>query len=246
VGYPPPHVRIGIFHPDEAAGAVARARPYAPRLPEQLLLPNGTTGIIGTRGPHVMSGYWSRGAIVRVGDDGGGWVLTNDLGYIHTVSGKLYFRGRADDVIRTGGESVLAADVERVILDLTSPTDDDSDNANDKEKHTIVECSVFPLPDEKFGEAVCAAVVLSSKGKAAPALVEGGTASASWDTASTNTLVGDGNNDSTPSAERTSNCWRESGGFASNVNSHHLNIREGCLLCRPCPLIQGERFLSMT
>ena len=118
-----------------------------------------------------MSGYWNRSSshesFLRPScktndgnssdDDGGGggWMLTNDLGYIHPRNGKLYFRGRADDVIRTGGESVLASDVERVILDFFASTTTTT-------TATIVECAVFPLPDEKFGEAVCAAVVVGN------------------------------------------------------------------------------------
>jgi len=204
VGRPPPHVQVGIFHPEEAAEAAkAQASSSVLRLPPRLLLPRGRTGIIGTRGPHVMSGHW--GGSGGVGDDDvvpdagddrcGGWVLTNDLGFIHPLSGKLYFRGRADDVIRTGGESVLAADVESVILDFAVAA---AAAADDEEGRTIVECVVFPLPDEKFGEAVCAAVVLSSKGEAARAAsagVGGGTTDAA------NTPHDDGDNDVNPTVE---------------------------------------------
>lgn len=158
VGYSPPHVQIGIFHIEKVAGAVKAHGSYSLlHLPPQLLLSHGTIGIIGTRGPHVMSGYWNRSIInqsgdknITVDDDHDGWVLTNDLGCIDPVSRKLHFCGRADDVIRTGGESVLAMDVERVIVDFK------------EDGYIIVECSVFPLPDERFGETVCAVLVLST------------------------------------------------------------------------------------
>jgi fatty-acyl-CoA synthase len=151
-------VQIGIFHIEKAAEAAKAHGSYSLlHLPPQLLLSHGTIGIIGSRGPHVMSGYWNRSIIdgsddnnIAVDDDHDGWVLTNDLGCIDPVSKKLYFCGRVDDVIRTGGESVLALDVERVIIDFK------------EDDYIIVECSVFPLPDERFGEAVCAAVVLSA------------------------------------------------------------------------------------
>ena len=124
VGYP--HVQIGIFHIEKAAEAAKAHGSYSLlHLPPQLLLSHGTIGIIGSRGPHVMSGYWNRSIIdgsddnnIAVDDDHDGWVLTNDLGCIDPVSKKLYFCGRVDDVIRTGGESVLALDVERVIIDF--------------------------------------------------------------------------------------------------------------------------------
>lgn len=158
VGYSPPHVQIGIFHIEKVAEAAKAHGPYSlMHLPPQLLLLHGIIGVIGTRGPHVMSGYWNRSIInesgdnnITVDDDHDGWVLTNDLGRIDPVSKKLYFCGRADDVIRTGGESVLAIDVERVIVDFK------------EDDYIIVECSVFPLPDERFGETVCAALVLST------------------------------------------------------------------------------------
>ncbi|KAL7437207.1 hypothetical protein ACHAXH_005874, partial [Discostella pseudostelligera] len=156
VGYPPPHIQVEIFHPLAGGTTAAKANYPSPSAtsPPQLLrpLPHGQTGIIGTRGPHVMSGYWNRSGYDASNYDDCGWMLTNDLGYIDPQNGKLYFRGRADDVIRTGGESVLASDVERVIVDYFAENDED---------HAFVECAVFPLPDEKFGEAVCAAVVLA-------------------------------------------------------------------------------------
>ena len=75
-----------------------------------------------------------------------GWLLTNDLGILD-VEGRLYFSGRASDVIRSGGESIPASEVERTIL-----------------SHPLVHtCAVFPLPDERFGEAVCVAVVLKER-----------------------------------------------------------------------------------
>ncbi|KAL7437650.1 hypothetical protein ACHAXM_005741 [Skeletonema potamos] len=135
VGVPPRHIEIGIF--DERSDKS-----------NLIFLPKGHMGIIGTRGPHVMSGYWSRGTTsirdersLQVND----WMLTNDLGYIDDQGGNhLYFCGRVNDVIRTGGESVLATEVENVII---------------MHPH-VVECAIFALPDEKFGDAVCAAIVI--------------------------------------------------------------------------------------
>jgi fatty-acyl-CoA synthase len=69
-------------------------------------------------------------------------MFTNDLGYWDD-QGRLYFCGRVNDVIRTGGETVLATEVERVLA----------------QHPDIVECAVFALNDDKFGEAVCCALV---------------------------------------------------------------------------------------
>jgi len=147
VGLPPSHIEIGIFNTEQVA------LPNASNSTRKQL-PNGQMGIIGTCGTHTMSGYWNRGdqsSNKKSQQNENEWMLTNDLGYIHPITDKLYFCGRANDVIRTGGESVLATEVERVIGMYDG----------------IEECAVFALPDVKFGEAVCVAVVLSSSAASA-------------------------------------------------------------------------------
>jgi fatty-acyl-CoA synthase len=128
VGLPPAHIQIGIFGDKK-----------------ELLSHGYEVGIIGTRGTHVMSGYWKRGDARTQSTETirSGWMFTSDMGYIDVNSGRLYFCGRANDVIRTGGESVLATEVENVVG--LHPD--------------ILEVAVFALPHEKFGEVVCAAVV---------------------------------------------------------------------------------------
>jgi acyl-activating enzyme 14 len=43
-----------------------------------------------------------------------GWLHTGDLGYLDP-SGCLWLAGRAKDMVKTGGENVLAAEVERAL-----------------------------------------------------------------------------------------------------------------------------------
>lgn len=130
VGIPPPHVDICIFHRDKDGGVPKRVEePYQ-------------VGLIATRGPHVMNGYWTRGALKQETLSRNRWFLTNDLGFLD-CSRRLFFCGRVKDVIRTGGETVLSSEVEQVLL-----------------RHgEIAECAVFALRDEKYGEAVSAAIV---------------------------------------------------------------------------------------
>ena len=57
--------------------------------------------------------------------------------------GYLFLDGRRDDLIITGGVNVYPLEVERILL--AAPGVDD--------------LAVFPLPDERWGDMVCAAVV---------------------------------------------------------------------------------------
>ena len=119
-------------------------------------LPPGRTGQIATSGPHVMLGYWrqpslTRDTLVRSVNILGpasrpgrpaAWLLTGDLGILGP-DGALHFAGRIKDLIKSGGENVPAALVERALL--ASPL--------------VAQAAVFGLPDVSLGERVVAAVV---------------------------------------------------------------------------------------
>ena len=108
-------------------------------------LPNGETGEIVVRGPLVMSGYLDRPDMTAeaVVD---GWLHTGDLGLIDE-RGYVHIRGRLREVINSGGFKIFPGDVEAVLA-----------------KHAgVAECSVFGVPDEKWGEAVHAAVLLAPR-----------------------------------------------------------------------------------
>ncbi|WP_204809127.1 o-succinylbenzoate--CoA ligase [Mycobacterium riyadhense] len=81
-----------------------------------------------------------------------GWFLTNDLGAVDD-SGALTVLGRADDAISTGGLTVLPQPVEAALA--THPA--------------IRDCAVFGLADDRLGQRVVAAIVISD-GCAAPTL----------------------------------------------------------------------------
>lgn len=127
VGYPPTHVALRLYKKEGKVNKIVNL-PFRP-------------GMIATRGPHLMNGYWSRGS--ERGDTSlSGWYVTSDIGFFDD-HGQLYFCGRARDTIRSGGETIMAQEVERVLL-----------------KHPAVsECAVFAKPDDRFGEAVACAIV---------------------------------------------------------------------------------------
>lgn len=83
-----------------------------------------------------------------------GWYRTGDLAE-QDDEGFLSIVGRAGELIRTGGESVAPSEVEAVLSELASVRD----------------VAVVGLPDETWGELVCAVVVASAPG-AQPTLEE--------------------------------------------------------------------------
>lgn len=104
------------------------------------LLPRGQIGEIAVRGDLVMTGYWrlpEKTAETLVD----GWLRTGDGGMIDE-RGYLFLKDRLRDVIITGGFNVYPIDVENALS--THPA--------------VYECAVFGIPDEKWGEAVHAAV----------------------------------------------------------------------------------------
>lgn len=103
--------------------------------------PPGINGHVQVRGPHVFQRYWNDPDATNTAFDGL-WLRTGDLGHIDP-RGYLHIAGRAKDVIITGGENVHPAELEE-LLEL-SPD--------------ILEVVVIGIPDERWGEVVCAVVV---------------------------------------------------------------------------------------
>jgi o-succinylbenzoate---CoA ligase len=98
-------------------------------------------GVVEIAGPTLFSGYLGdQGLTASVLADG--WFRTADLGY-WLPGGRLGIRGRADDVIITGGEKVVPGEVEAVLG--TAPG--------------VADVVVVGLPDPEWGEAVTAVVV---------------------------------------------------------------------------------------
>ncbi len=102
----------------------------------------GEEGEIITRGPHVMKGYFRKpeATAERIRN---GWLYTGDIARRES-DGYYYHLGRKDDLIITGGMNVYPADVENMLYELPQ----------------IQEATVFPIPDDKRGNVIGAAVVL--------------------------------------------------------------------------------------
>ena len=106
------------------------------------LLPPGEPGEIVARGTLVTPGYYQNPeatAEIRTF----GWHHTGDVGYVDE-QGFYYIVDRKKDMIVTGGYNVFSAEVEGAVLELPE----------------VRECAVIGVPDEKWGEAVKALIVL--------------------------------------------------------------------------------------
>jgi o-succinylbenzoate---CoA ligase len=96
---------------------------------------------IRVAGPVLFAGYRLRPDLTAQARDGQ-WFVTSDIGSIGP-SGELVVRGRADDVINTGGEKVVAGEVEAALAACTG----------------VRACAVVGRPDPEWGEVVTAVVV---------------------------------------------------------------------------------------
>jgi acyl-CoA synthetase (AMP-forming)/AMP-acid ligase II len=108
------------------------------------ILPPGESGEVVVSGDLVMSGYLDlpRQTAEALKE---GWLHTGDLGHLDE-RGFLYITDRIKDLIISGGFNVYPGEVERVLA-----------------AHPAVsECVVFGMADEKWGEAVHAAITLRS------------------------------------------------------------------------------------
>lgn len=107
------------------------------------VLGNGERGEICLRGPNVSRRYWNRPDATQSAHDPDGWFHTGDVG-VRDEDGFYSIVDRVKDMVITGGENVFPAEVENVIFDHPA----------------VADVAVLGLPDEKWGEAVTAAVVL--------------------------------------------------------------------------------------
>lgn len=106
-------------------------------------LPAGEVGEIIGRGDNITKGYWKMPEeTAEVFKDG--WLYTGDMGY-RDEDGYVFVVDRKKDIIITGGENVASREVEEVL-----------------HQHSAVrEAAVIGVPDEEWGEAVKAVVVLA-------------------------------------------------------------------------------------
>jgi long-chain acyl-CoA synthetase len=105
-------------------------------------VPFGEVGEIVAKGDGTMLGYWKQPEKTAQTIKGG-WLYTGDMGRMDE-DGYIYVVDRRKDMIISGGENIYTKEVEDALY--THPA--------------VLECAVIGIPDERWGEAVHAIVVL--------------------------------------------------------------------------------------
>ncbi len=112
------------------------------------VIPIGEPGELCTRGFGVMLGYWGDDEKTRESIDSARWMHSGDLAIIDE-EGYVGIVGRIKDMIIRGGENIYPKVIEEFLY--THPG--------------IEEVSVIGVPDEKFGEQICAWIQLKKGSK---------------------------------------------------------------------------------
>jgi fatty-acyl-CoA synthase len=99
----------------------------------------GQPGEFCTRGYSLMLGYWNDNEKTREAIDADGWMHTGDLAVMRE-DGYCNIVGRIKDMVIRGGENVYPREVEEFLY--THPD--------------IEDAQVIGVPDDKYGEEICA------------------------------------------------------------------------------------------
>jgi 2,3-dihydroxybenzoate-AMP ligase len=105
-------------------------------------VPAGEPGLLTTRGPYTIRGYFRAAAHNRLAFDAEGFYRTGDV-VRQTPSGHLIVLGREKDQINRGGEKIAAEEIETLLL----------------RHQRVVQAAVVAVPDSCLGEKSCAFVV---------------------------------------------------------------------------------------
>ena len=106
-------------------------------------VPRGTSGELCTRGYSVMVGYWGHPDQTATVKDAQGWMHSGDLATIDD-EGYCNIVGRLKDMVIRGGENLYPRETEEFL-----------------HRHPLVrDVQVFGVPDFKYGEELCAWIIL--------------------------------------------------------------------------------------
>jgi fatty-acyl-CoA synthase len=107
------------------------------------IVPRGVKGELLTRGYSVMLGYWGEEEKTRETIDAARWLHTGDLAVIDN-DGFASIVGRSKDMVIRGGENIYPREIEEFLY-----------------RHPkIMDVQCVGVPDQKFGEELCACIIL--------------------------------------------------------------------------------------
>lgn len=108
--------------------------------PDDIDVPDGAPGELAMRGPTLFSGYW-RAEEANARDFRGGWFHMGDV-FVRNPDGSLDFVDRVKYLIKSGGENIYPAEIERVML----------------QDPRVADVAVVRRADKKWGEVPVAFV----------------------------------------------------------------------------------------
>lgn len=120
------------------------------------IVPPGVPGELLTRGYCVMQGYWNDPERTAEAIDAAGWMHTGDLATLD-AEGYCNIVGRIKDMVIRGGENVYPREVEEYLYRYPK----------------IQDVQVFGVPDRRFGEELCAWIMLRDGEQATPEDIQG-------------------------------------------------------------------------
>ncbi len=135
-----------VLDPSCGVGRPVAGVDLSVRAPDGTVLPAGEVGEVVVRSPMAMLGYLS-GERARTTDDGA--LRSGDLGALDE-RGRLHLSGRISELIKTGGENVFPAEVERVVVRHAAVFDAVAYGVEDATWGERVECAVIPAPGARL------------------------------------------------------------------------------------------------
>ena len=126
-------------------GSVGRASGGEARVVNATTLqpvPDGITGEITVRGPHVMRGYYKNPEATRAAFTPDGWLRTGDLGH-RDADGFFFVTGRLKELIIKGGENIAPREIDEALL----------------QHPAVLEAAVVGIADRHYGQEIMACIV---------------------------------------------------------------------------------------
>jgi len=115
------------------------------------VLPHGEVGEIRVKG-YVTVGYYKDADKNRAAFDENGYFITGDLGFLD-AEGRLYFRGRIKEMIKTGGINVAPVEVEETLMAHPAVKLACVTGVPDAQRDEIVAALVVCRPGERVEQA---------------------------------------------------------------------------------------------